>query len=303
MSTRPPATRRRDQPMLTDFLLVPFDFLFMRRAIVGSLALAIGAGPLGVMLMLRRLALTGDVMAHAILPGVALGYLVAGLSLPAMALGGLAAGLVVTVLAGLVARWTASREDASLASFYLLSLALGVCLVSWRGSNTDLTRLLFGSVLALDTSALLLMASVASITLAGLAVLYRPLVLDCVDPQFLRVLAPRAGGPAQVAFLALVVLNLVGGFQAFGTLLAVGMMVLPATSARFWSNDITAMLFISAGLGVMASLGGLLLSYHSELPAGPAIILVAGAVYLVSLGFGPAGGLIRRVLPRRHLEA
>jgi zinc/manganese transport system permease protein len=284
-------------------LFAPFaEYAFMRRALVGVMAIALGGGPVGVFLMLRRMSLTGDAMAHAILPGAALGYLVAGLSLPAMTLGGLAAGIVVAVLAGLVARVTALKEDASLAAFYLLSLALGVTLVSLRGSNVDLLHVLFGTVLALDDDALLLLAGIASVTLVVFALIYRPLVLDCVDPTFLRSVS-RAGTPVHLAFLGLVVLNLVGGFQALGTLLAVGLMMLPAAASRFWSADITVMVLVAVGIGMLSGFAGLLLSFHAELPAGPAIVLTAGAAYLVSLVFGVEGGLMRLAWPGRHLEA
>jgi zinc/manganese transport system permease protein len=284
-------------------LFAPFaEFAFMRRALVGVMAIALGGGPVGVFLMLRRMSLTGDAMAHAILPGAAIGYLVAGLSLPAMTIGGLAAGIVVAVLAGLVARVTALKEDASLAAFYLLSLALGVTLVSLRGSNVDLLHVLFGTVLALDDDALLLLAGIASVTLVAFALIYRPLVLDCVDPTFLRSVS-RAGTPVHLVFLGLVVLNLVGGFQALGTLLAVGLMMLPAAASRFWSADITVMVLVAVGIGMLSGFAGLLLSFHAELPAGPAIVLTAGAAYLVSLVFGAEGGLLRLAWPGRHLEA
>ena len=281
----------------------PFaEFEFMRRALVGTAAIALGGGPVGVFLMLRRMSLTGDAMAHAILPGAAVGYLVAGLSLPAMTAGGLAAGVIVAMLAGLVTRVTSLKEDASLAAFYLLSLALGVTIVSLKGSSIDLLHVLFGTVLALDDAALLLLASIATITLATLALVYRPLVLECVDPTFLRSVS-RAGTPTHLVFLGLVVLNLVGGFQALGTLLAVGMMMLPAAAARFWSADITVMMLIATGIGMASAVGGLLLSFHAELPAGPAIILVAGAAYLLSLALGREGGLVWLAWPGRHLEA
>src|SRR5687768_17081337 len=286
-----------------ELLIQPFaDFAFMRRALAGSIALAAGAAPVGVFLMLRRMSLTGDAMSHAILPGAAVGYLVAGLSLPAMTLGGLAAGVVVAMLAGLVSRVTALKEDASLAAFYLLSLALGVTIVSLKGSNVDLLHVLFGTVLALDDAALLLLAAIATITLASLALLYRPLVLECVDPTFLRSVS-RAGTPTHLIFLGLVVLNLVGGFQALGTLLAVGLMMLPAAAARFWSADITIMTLIATGVGMASGASGLLLSFHAELPAGPAVILVAGGVYLVSLVVGREGGVLWLAWPGRHLEA
>src|SRR3954451_23402858 len=223
-------------------VLSPFlEFEFMRRALVGVVAIAIGGGPGGVFLMLRRMSLTGDAMAHAILPGAAVGYLVAGLSLPAMTIGGLVAGVIVAILSGLVARFTSLKEDASLAAFYLLSLALGVTLVSLRGSNVDLLHVLFGSVLALDDAALVLLGVIATVTLVTLALVYRPLVLECVDPAFLRSVS-RAGTPVHLVFLGLLVLNLVGGFQALGTLLAVGLMMLPAAAARFWSSDVGAMI-------------------------------------------------------------
>ncbi|MGB6346463.1 MAG: metal ABC transporter permease, partial [Methyloceanibacter sp.] len=124
---------------MIDTLVQPFiEFAFMRRALVGLLALSLSAPPIGVFLMLRRMSLMGDAMSHAILPGAAIGYLLAGLSLLAMSLGGFLAGLAVALAAGLVARSTVLREDASLAAFYLVSLALGVLIVSVRGSNIDL---------------------------------------------------------------------------------------------------------------------------------------------------------------------
>jgi zinc/manganese transport system permease protein len=286
-----------------DLLVSPFvEFEFMRRALVGVLALAVGAAPVGVLLMLRRMSLMGDAMAHAILPGAAIGYLLFGLSLMAMATGGLIAGLAVALLAGGVARATEMKEDASLAAMFLLSLALGVAIVSLRGNNIDLLHFLFGSVLALDDEALILIAAVATVSLATLALIWRPLVLESVDAGFLRSVS-RAGGPAHIVFLALVALNLVGGFQALGTLLAVGVMIVPAVISRFWSRDLTAMVMISAAAGILSGYAGLILSFQSGLPAGPAIILVAGLLYCGSVLLGPCGGLLRPLLQRRHLEA
>ena len=289
--------------MIYDALIAPFaDFEFMRRALAGTIALALGAGAIGVFLMLRRMSLVGDAMAHAILPGAAIGFLLSGLNLFAMTAGGLIAGCLVAFLSGLIARFTELKEDASLATFYLVSLALGVTIVSVRGTNIDLLHVLFGSVLALDDSTLLLIAGNATITLIVLALIYRPLVLECVDPGFLRSVS-RAGGPAHLAFLALVVLNLVSGFYALGTLLAVGIMMLPAAIGRFWARDVTVMIVIAAGSGVIAGYAGLLLSFHTGVPSGPAIILVAGVLYVFSVLFGHVGGVVRQMLPQRHLEA
>jgi zinc/manganese transport system permease protein len=289
--------------MLVDALIAPFtEFEFMRRALAGVLTLALGGAPIGVFLMLRRMSLVGDAMAHAILPGAAIGFLVSGLNLFAMTFGGLIAGFSVAILAGVVTRVTELREDASLAAFYLISLALGVTIVSIRGTNIDLLHVLFGDVLALDAQTLVMIALNTTVTLIVLAVIWRPLIVECVDPLFLRTVS-RAGGPSHLAFLALVVVNLVNGFQALGTLLAVGLMVLPAGIARFWSREISTMMVLAVGSAAVSGYAGLVLSFHTRVPSGPAIILVAALLYFLSLLFGRAGGLARRLVPARHLEA
>jgi zinc/manganese transport system permease protein len=289
--------------MVYDVFIAPFaEFMFMRRALVGGAALAVAGGPVGVFLMLRRMSLTGDAMAHAILPGVAVGYLLFGLSLGAMTIGGLIAGFIVAILAGVVARVSVLKEDASLAAFYLLSVALGVTIVSLKGSNVDLLTVLFGSVLALGNDALLLLAGISTVTLATLALIYRPLVLDTVDPGFLRSVS-GSGTPVHLIFLGLVVLNLVGGFNALGTLLAVGLMMLPAAASRFWSADVTMMILIASMIGLISSYAGLVVSYHFNLAAGPSIILSAGVIYGLSLIFGREAGLIWLLFPNRHLSA
>ncbi|OZI41851.1 metal ABC transporter permease [Bordetella genomosp. 4] len=281
---------------LLDWTVAPFvDYAFMRRALAGTSAAALGAAPLGVFLVLRRMSLMGDAMSHAILPGVAAGFLLSGLSLWAMLLGGLITGLLVAVLAGVVARLTPLREDASFAAFYLISLGLGVLLVSMRGSNMDLLHVLFGTVLGLDDASLLLVTSVASVTLMAMALLYRLLVAECLDAGFLRACGGR-GTLAHMAFLVLVVVNLVAGFQVMGTLMVVGMMMLPAAAARFWQPTVAGQIVLSAIFGIVSGLSGLLFSYHYNLPASPAIILAAGLAYLVSVACGPQGGLLHGLM-------
>lgn len=285
-----------------DVLFQPFaDFGFMRRALLGCIAISVGATPLGVFLMLRRMSLTGDAMAHAILPGAAIGYLVSGLSLGAMTIGGLIAGMTVALLSGYVTRKTTLREDASLAAFYLISLALGVLIISTRGSNVDLMHVLFGSVLALDNAALTLLCTIASISVLTLALFYRPLVLECADSQFLRSVS-RLSAITHFIFLTLVVMNLVGGFHALGTLMAVGIMILPAASARFWTTRISGLILLAALIALLSSYIGLLLSYHYSLPSGPAIILVAGLFYFVSVAFGLHGGIVQQTRSARAIE-
>jgi len=288
---------------IVDIVFGPFvEFEFMRRALIGTSVLSISACPVGVFLMLRRMSLSGDAMAHAILPGAAVGFLVFGLKLLPMTFGGLVAGIAVALLSGAVSRSTIQKEDTSLAAFYLISLALGVLLVSLRGSSIDLMHVLFGTVLALDNQALILIGAIAAATIVTLAIVWRALVAECMDPVFLRSVS-RAGPYVHFAFLVLVVLNLVGGFEALGTLLAVGLMMLPAAVARFWVRDITSMILFAVATGMVSGLIGLLVSFHAGVPSGPAIILVAGVFSVVSILLGRVGGILRQLFPGKHLEA
>ena len=293
-------------------LLAPFaEFAFMRRALVATVSLSLSAAPLGVFLTLRRMSLMGDALSHAVLPGVAIGFMVAGLSLTAMALGGMLAGLVVAALAGWVSRFTSLKEDASLAAVFLLALALGVTLVSGQGSQIDLLHILFGSALGVDAPGLLLVAGVSSVSLLALALMYRGLVLETFDPTFLQTRGPgqrtwaRGGGRGwvwQQGFLVLVVVNLVAGFQSLGTLMAVGLMMLPAVSSRLWHTTLPAQLLNAYAQAVLSCAAGLLLSYHFDTPSGPTIIGCAGALYAASLLLAPGGWRGRR-RPLRHRSA
>jgi zinc/manganese transport system permease protein len=271
------------------------EFGFMRRAAVACVALGLSCGPVGVLLILRRMSLMGDALSHAILPGAAVGYVFLGLSLPALSVGALVAGLLVALGAGAVSRFTPQREDASFAAFYLIALAGGVMLIAVNGTQVDLLHVLFGSVLAVDDQALLLLAGIATFTLLTLAVLWRPLIADSVEPGFLRGMASNASR-WPLLFLPLVVLNLVGAFQAMGTLMAVGLMMLPAAAARFWAVRVPIQCSLAAIIGAVSGLAGLLLSYYRDWPSGPSIVLCAGGIYLASVLVGPQGG----VLSRRH---
>jgi zinc/manganese transport system permease protein len=276
----------------------------LRQSLAAVVILAISAAPVGVFLMLRRMSLVGDAMSHAILPGAAIGVLVSGLNVFAMTLGGLVAGLVIAVLAGLIARATEIKEDASLAVFLLVSLALGVVIVTVKGMDAEqLMEFLFGeTAAAISADKLLLIAGNATVSTLVLALIYRPLVLDCVDPNFLRSVS-NAGAGAHLAFLALLVINLISGFHALGTLLGVGIMIVPAAIARFWARDITAMIAVAVLSGALAGIAGVLASHEADIPAGAGVILAAGVLYFASVLVGPVGGLVWKLFPGRHLEA
>jgi zinc/manganese transport system permease protein len=266
----------------------------MRRALAGCFALSVAAPPLGVFLVQRRMSLMSDVLQHGVLPGIAVGAAVGGLSVWAMGTGGMLAGLAVALLAGWFARRTGMGEDSQLAGLYLVALAAGVALISAQ-PGVDLTHLLFGSVLAVDNTALLAMAGAATLTLPVLAVIWRPMVLESLDPGLPggAISASGNGGIWHSGFLALVVLCVVSGFEALGTLMSVGLMMLPAIAARHWSGSLAGQVSVAVALAIAASVLGLLISFNVEIPAGPAIVLTAGAFWMVSLLVGPHQGLLR----------
>jgi zinc/manganese transport system permease protein len=273
-------------------ILQPFDTLaFMRSALAACLALALTNGAVGTLLVLRRMSLDGDVLGHAVMPGAAIGFLYAGPSPTWLSLGGLASGFGVAALAALITR-RRGRRDLGLVVFYLVAVALGVVLVARRGSNVDLVRVLFGTVLAIDRLALLQIAAISSAVLPAVALLYRPLAVDAFDPAFLRAAGMRAPYPA--IFLVLVVLALVANFQAFGTLLAVGPILLPAAAAKCWELGAAASMALASGAGFAASIAGLLVSYYANLPSGPVIVLSAALLFALSFAFS---GIWRRLAP------
>lgn len=262
-------------------LIAPFESLaFIRAALVACLALAIANGVIGTLLVLRRMSLEGDVLGHAVMPGAAIGFLYGGPSPGWLSLGGAASGLAVAMLAAVVARGRA-RDEAGLVAFYLVALSLGVLLVTWRGSNVEVVHVLFGTVLAIDRRALYQIAAAASVILLVTAALYRPFAVGSFDANFLRAVAGRM--PYRGIFVALVVLALVSSFQAFGTLLAIGPLLLPAAAAQCWRLGVAASMALATAFGALASVAGLLASYHANLPSGPAIVLAGGCIFAASL--------------------
>ncbi|MGN6670011.1 MAG: metal ABC transporter permease [Candidatus Nucleicultricaceae bacterium] len=275
------------------FFIEPFmSYAFLNKALVVCLILSLSCSPIGVLLVLRRMSLLGDALSHSVLPGVAIGYMIAGLSLIAMGLGGLIAGLLVALLATLVSRYTQLREDASFVGFYLIALSLGAILISLKGNSVDLMHILFGDILSVSRDSLVFMASVTSLTLIVLAIIYRPLVIECFDPIFMRSIGAH-GTLYHIIFMFLVVINMVSAFQALGTLMALGLVMLPAIASRFWTTQLWRLMILSSCISLISSYLGLVLSFHYNWPSGPAISLIAGLFYVFSLLVGHHGSVLR----------
>ena len=276
---------------MIDFILDPFtQYAFMRRALAACAILALGSTPLGIFMTLRRMTLMGDAMSHAILPGVAIAFSAFGLALLPMTMGGLIAGAFVAITAIFLTRFTQLKEDASFALFYLLSISSGIIILSLKGGNVDLMHMLFGNILAIDNNAVMLISGITCVTLFTLAFIYRGLIVECFDAEFARATQKGRGWISQI-FFVLLVINLISAFQALGTLMALGLMILPAVAARFWVQSIDAAVPLSIFIALVSSFIGLLLSFYGKIPSGPAVVLIAGGITLASVVFGRYGSL------------
>ena len=263
----------------------------LRGAAAGGLALAFGGGPLGVLLVARRMSLSGDALSHGILPGAALAYLICGPNPWALTLGALVAALVVTGASSLLARSRRMPEDAAFAVIYLSALALGVVLLAHHAGPEALEALLFGAASGLDRNGLLLAAGAATVTLIALALFVRGIVAESVDPGFLSVRG-RTGALLHVLLMMLVALNLVAGFRAFGALMTVGLMMIPAASARFWANGYGGQVLAAVAISAASSIVGLLIAVRLDAEPGAVMTLCAAALFAVSALFGLQGGAL-----------
>lgn len=268
---------------LYNILIAPIhDFIFMQRALFACLMLSIVCPILGIILLLKRMSLMGEALSHGILPGIALAFFIWGVWLPGFTLGGMLAGFLIAGLSVLASQKTRLPQDASFSAFYLLALALGVLLISKAGGAMNVMHLLFGSVLGVDLNILntIMLLSIASLVI--LRIIFRPLVYQCFDPLFMQSVG-CGGHRYTVIFIGLVVVNLVAACQAIGTLMALGLMMIPAITARLLCNSLRKTLCVAILVALVASYSGLLLSYHVALPTGPTIVLVASIFYVVAL--------------------
>lgn len=264
-------------------------FDFMQRALIATSILSLSIAPIGAFLVLRRLSLAGEAMAHAIVPGIVIAFVLFGLSVFSMLAGGMIAGIIIALATSALASKTLIREDASLASLYLIALALGIFILSASGSAIPLKSFLFGSALGVGNDTLILIGITAVVTLLGLAVMLRPLISVTFDPLFFQSQSKKTG-LVHLSFMFLLVLNLIAAFKSLGTLMAVGLMILPATAARYWISTIKHYLILTFFFALISCWVGLILSFYlNDVPTGPAIVLVAGSIFVFSLIIAPLG--------------
>jgi zinc/manganese transport system permease protein len=268
---------------------MPWESSIYLRAVAVAILVGGTAGAVGCVLLLRRLTLFADAFAHALLPGVALAWLLFGGSLAAMAAGALGAGLLTALAGAVVARTTRLREDAAAGAVFVVLAAAGLALFSRTATSGDLLHLLFGNILG-ATRADLVLAAVAAVAAAGvLALLYRPILLECFDPVFHRAAGGRSRATHAV-IVALVVLTIVAALQGVGLMLAVGLLVLPAATAHLCVDRFGTMLVVATAVGALGAAAGLTVSWYLPgMPSGAGMVLALGVAFAAALAGGRHG--------------
>jgi len=262
----------------------------MARAFAASVMVGVLCAIMGTYVVLRGMAFLGDALAHAILPGVAIAYLLQGNLL----LGALAAAVVIALAIGLFSKQGTIKEDTAIGVLFAAALALGVALISSiRAYAVDLSHILFGDVLGVSAADLGLTAGLGLIVLLTVALLYKPFLVISFDP----VLAATMRLPAdllRMLMLVLLALTVVVSLQTVGVGLAAAMLVTPAATAYLLTRRLLPMMLIAALIGALSSVVGLYVSYHANVVSGAAIVLTATAFFLVVWLFNPRQGVFRR---------
>jgi manganese/iron transport system permease protein len=279
------------------WLTEPFALGFMQRSLVVSVIVGVVCSLMGCYVVLRSMAFLGDALAHAILPGVAVAYLV-GANLLA---GALVAALLVAVGISFVSRSGAIREDTAIGVFFAGALALGVVLISTMQSYAvDLTHVLFGNVLGVSTMDLYITGGLAVAVLACIAALYKRLLVVSFDPILGRTLGLRIHLLRTGLFLMLAA-TIVVSLRTVGVGLVAAMLVTPPAAAYLLTRRLPAMMAVSVAIGVVSAVAGLYASYYLSVASGGAMVLVATALFVLVFLFAPDRGLLlraRRPRPR-----
>lgn len=278
------------------WILSPLQYAFMQRGLLAAVLVGVLCSVVGAYVVLRGLAFLGDALAHAILPGVAIAYLIGG----SLTIGALVAAILVALLIGLFSRQGTVKEDTAIGILFTAALALGVALISSiRTYAVDLSHILFGNLLGVSPTDLIITATVGGLVLLTILILYRQFLVVSFDP----VLAATLRLPGELLrnlMLILLALTIVVSMQTVGVGLVAALLVTPAATAYLLTRRLPVMMALSAGIGSVSSLVGLYISYYANIASGAAIVLVATIFFLLAYLFAPGRGVISQAIQRQN---
>lgn len=277
---------------MINWFLEPLSYGFMQRGLLASVMVGVVCAVIGSYVVLRGMAFLGDALAHAILPGVALAYLLGG----NLTLGALVAAIVVALLIGLFSRQGAVREDTAIGILFAAALSLGVAMISSvRTFAVDLSHILFGNVLGVSASDLWLVGGLGAVVIMAVIVFYKPLLVISFDP----VLAATLRWPAELfrnLLLVLLALTIVVSLQTVGVGLVAAMLVTPAATANLLAKRLPVMMALAALFGALSAVIGLYLSYYANIASGAAVVLVCTGFFLATMLGAPGRGWLWRLV-------
>jgi ABC-type Mn2+/Zn2+ transport system permease subunit len=290
-----------DLPMNLTWLFEPFRHEFMQRALFGCALIGFTNGALSAFIVIRRLALMADAMAHSLLPGVAVALLLFGLAPGTLFVGALVAALLVAFGTQIISNSSRIKEDTALGLLFACSFSLGLVLISFSRLSVNVSDYLFGNILGLGDADLWSIYLISLTVLPMLVALERPLLLTVFEPS----VAASQGVPVttlKYLLMGLLVLSMISSLQAVGVILALGMLIAPAATIYLLSDSFTSMFWMGGILGCLGSCTGLLISFWLNLPSGPCIVLVLGLIFLLAYLFSPKYGIVTKLMRPHHLH-
>ncbi|MBZ0202625.1 MAG: metal ABC transporter permease [Ignavibacteria bacterium] len=286
--------------IINQYILEPVQYEFIQRALIASITIGISCGLIGTYIMLRRMSLIGDALAHAVLPGVVVSFMVAGKSELALFIGAVVSGILTVLLIGFVNRNSRIKEDTSIGIIFTGAFALGILLVSQlKQVHIDLSSYLFGDVLGVSTGDITLSLIIMFIIIICIVVFYKQLLITSFDPT----MALTIGISTTVVhymLMTLLSMSIVAGLQSVGVILIIAMLITPPATAYLLSDSLKKILILSALIGVLSSVIGLYLSYHLNFASGASIVLVAVTIFLLVFLFSPKEGVVTKLIRRRE---
>lgn len=284
--------------ILYKYITEPFQYEFIQRALIASLMVGVSCGLIGTYIMLRRLSLIGDALAHAVLPGVVIGFMIAGKGPVALFLGALTAGILTSVLISFVERNSKIKEDTSIGIIFTGAFALGILLVSQlKQVHIDLSSYLFGDVLGVSDSDIIMSSAITVFIVISVILFYKQLLVTSFDPTMAHIIGISTA-VVHYFLMTLLSMSIVAGLQSVGVILIIAMLITPPATAFLLTDKLKKLLLLSCLFGVISSIAGLYLSYHLNFASGASIVLVSVFFFAIAFLFSPKEGIVIKSIRR-----
>lgn len=284
---------------LYNLLLEPLQYQFMQRALVASVIVGVTCGLVGTFIMLRKMSLIGDALAHAVLPGVIIGFMIAGKSQITLFVGAVASGIVTSLLIGFINRNSKIKEDTSIGVMFTGAFALGILLVSQlKNVHIDLSSYLFGDILGVSNDDLILSSVIGILVLICVILFYKQLLVTSFDPTMAAVMGVSTA-LVHYFLMSLLSMTIVASLQSVGVILVVAMLITPAATAYLLTDRLHKMLIYSSIIGTVTAIIGLLASYHLNFASGASMVVFATLIFMLTLMFSPSQGIVIKYYRRK----